>query len=425
MDGVELRPVVHRLLHPQPGDRILLRDVAADEQQQAALGDRRQRPAQAPRHLQAGAARAGVEAVVQVRGPHDLAEDAPQQEVVLVGQPGAAQHPHAAGAALPRLRQARGHEVERLVPGRLHQLSVLADQRTRQAVLGVQPLEAELAEVAEPDVVQVRRLPRAHARDGLVAYVQPDRAPQAAVVADRGHRVVVPGPGLEAIGAAGQRADGTDGDRVADELGAHRLGERRVDLGLEPALEALQRIVAGDDLTEAHAAPAEDAAFAVQHQHRSQRDRLGEVALQFDEPAAAGAVGEGLVLQRALPALVADGTVQRVVDQEELQVSLLGPPHVRRRRGDDHALFRDQRAGGLQPRHLLHADETLPAGAQRRHAVQVAEDGDVDAGLLRRMPDRGAAGHRDGAPVDGQRDGGRGLSHGASAPAAPSARFPT
>ena len=50
-------------------------------------------------------------------------------------------------------------------------------------------------------------------------------------------------------------------------------------------------------------------------------DRLGEHPLRVVQPGVRRPVGQGLVLQRALAALVADRAVQRVVEQQELQVA--------------------------------------------------------------------------------------------------------
>jgi hypothetical protein len=48
------------------------------------------------------------------------------------------------------------------------------------------------------------------------------------------------------------------------------------------------------------------------------------VPLLLDEAALARSVGERLVLQRALAALVSDRAVERVVDEQELEDAVLG-----------------------------------------------------------------------------------------------------
>src|SRR2546430_5704394 len=99
------------------------------------------------------------------------------------------------------------------------------------------------------------------------------------------------------------------------------------DVGLGAALLQDELVVLGDLLAEAHAAVAEDAALAVDRDRRRELERLDEVALGLDEARAAAAPAEADVLQRALAALVADGAVERVVDEQELHDRLLGLAH--------------------------------------------------------------------------------------------------
>jgi len=87
---------------------------------------------------------------------------------------------------------------------------------------------------------------------------------------DAADGTVVPRPRDEAVTLRRQRADRADRDRIPDELGLHRQGERRVDLAGEASFKSLEGIVAGDDLSEAHAPPAQDASLAIQHEHRPQ-----------------------------------------------------------------------------------------------------------------------------------------------------------
>ena len=90
------------------------------------------------------------------------------------------------------------------------------------------------------------------------------------------------------------------------------------------------------------ASPAISAAKRTQRPHWMQRSRskstqlgdgdgLGPVALLLEEAALPRPVGEGLVLQGALSALVAHRAVERMVDEEELEHPVLGlaPPSPR------------------------------------------------------------------------------------------------
>src|SRR5205807_3826902 len=125
--------------------------------------------------------------------------------------------------------------------------------------------------------------------------------------------------------------------------------------------------ILGDALAEAGAPVAEDAALAVERDRGRDRDRLLEGELLEAHPRVARPVAEREVLQRALAALVADGAVERVVDEDELErrVLRLGRFLGGQRCSDDHSVLRRHRARGLYLRHPLDVAEAHPAGADR------------------------------------------------------------
>src|SRR5690606_30189978 len=112
----------------------------------------------------------------------------------------------------------------------------------------------------------------------------------------------------------GEGTDRTDLHGVATEVRRERVVRERVDLGVVAASEEVDQRIAGDLLREPRAAVAEDAALAIEVDEIADRDRLLEVPLLLDEARFTRAVGDGLVLQRALAALVAHRAVERVVD---------------------------------------------------------------------------------------------------------------
>ena len=141
----------------------------------------------------------------------------------------------------------------------------------------------------------------------------------------------------------------------------------------------------------AHAAVAEDAARAVEVDDGGPL-LLFAVVLGLGVEAVGCAVLEGHVLQLALAAGVADGAVERVVAEQQLQRGLAGLRDLRGLGLDDHA-FGDRRgAGGLELRHLLDADDAHAAGGLEREAGVVAEGGDLDAGGLAGIDEQRARG---------------------------------
>ena len=217
----------------------------------------------------------------------------------------------------------------------------------------------------------------------------------------------LPGPRLEAVLGRGQRSDGAQLDHVARETTAIGLLLERRDHGGRAALARDQLLVLRDVLREAGAAVAEDAALAVERDQRRDRERLLVRALVEVEARVAGPVAVGQVLQRALAALVADGAVERVVEQDELEHRLLALGSAGRARVHLHAVAGGHRAGGLELGHALDLDQAHAAGADgRTEARLVAEDRDLDPGRRRGQHERRALGHGQLAAVDLERDGG-------------------
>src|SRR5487761_1518964 len=88
----------------------------------------------------------------------------------------------------------------------------------------------------------------------------------------------------------------------------------------------------------ASAAVAEHAALAIEGDVRREGDRLLEVKARAVDAARRIAVAEGEVLQRALATLVTDRTVERVVDELELEDVRPGLDRHRALRAHDHAV---------------------------------------------------------------------------------------
>ena len=178
------------------------------------------------------------------------------------------------------------------------------------------------------------------------------------------------------------------------------------DLLLRAAVEQFDERVAGDLLGEPGAPGALDAALPVQQHLGGQRDRLRERPLRAVEPGLALAGGHGLVLQRALAALVAHRAVQRVVHQQQLHHAALRL--LRHRRSQlgthHHAIGAGGGARGGRLGLALDVHQALPAGTDRVEQRVVAEPGYLDAQQLRGPDHQGALGHGDLEPVDSHGD---------------------
>src|SRR5579864_2626279 len=232
-----------------------------------------------------------------------------------------------------------------------------------------------------------------------------DVAAHAATRTDTGGAVEIPRAADEAILPRGQRPDRTDLRPVALVIRLGRLIVVGADDGVDATLDKGQLALAGNLLAETRAAPAEDAALPIEHDLVRQRHRLVEMRLLEGEAAGAGTVLVGLILKRALTALVADRAIEWMVDQQELQhaplvlLRLLGPGP------DDHAVRDVDRAGRLELRHLLHFHQAHPADGHRRHLRMRAEDRNVDARRLGGVQDQGALGDDHLLAIDRDGDG--------------------
>jgi hypothetical protein len=257
--------------------------------------------------------------------------------------------------------------------------------RDQDPLRGLGVGEAVAAPVAVPGLVDLVVVAGELAGDQAPAGVDAQVAARGAVVADAVGRGQVERPGLEPVGRRGQRPDRADLDDVAAVVALVRLVLVDGDLLQRPPLEQLDERVAGDLAGEAGAACAEHAALPVQQDRLGDLDRLLVAALLLDEAGLPRPVGQGLVLERALAALVAHGAVERMVDQQQLQVALL--------------------AG--------HLDQALAAGAQGGEQPVVAEAGDDRAQLLGGADHQRARRDLQLLAVDGDLHGGRLVGHAA------------
>ena len=327
---------------------------------------------------------------------------------VLDGQPAARQHTDRGSRGL----QPGDGGVDGLGPARDLQDPVAPDQRPGQAVLAASRDETETPLVTEPFLVHLGGIARLVALDLVVPVVGADLAAARAVVAGGGGRLQVEGPRLEAVGRRGERTHRADLHDVAGEVGIVGVLLVEPDLLQRAAFHQRDERVAGDLLREPGAAGAQHAAFAVEEDLRGDVDRLRVGAFHPAVTRLAVPVAERLVLQGALAALVADGAVERVVDQQQLQDALLGA--FRHGRADlgahHHALGNRHGAGGLgfgetaAVARVGDLDQALPAGPDGVEQRMVAEPGNGGADHLGGPDDEGSLRDADRDVVDGEGD---------------------
>src|SRR5579885_122958 len=306
-------------------------------------------------------------------------------------------------ARLDQLAQTRVDQIICLPPGGRLQRIPLANQRRAQALGTVHKLEAPATAIAQPAIVDLVVLTRTQAHNLVHAHIQARVAANATVCADTVYALELPGTSSEAIVRGGQRSHWTDFYGVARKDRVESMIGRRANLHAEAARDHHQAVVHRNLRTEARAALAKNAALTVQQHFVAHRNWFGIMALIEIKARAAGTVTQGEILQIALARLVADRTIQRVIDQQKLQRAAPGLENLLSPGVDHHALA-DRRSAGRLRRlgHLLDLDKTHAARAQRRHLGMIAINRYLDPRLLRSRPHQRSRRDRDRYVVDGQ-----------------------
>ena len=215
--------------------------------------------------------------------------------------------------------------------------------------------------------------------------------------------VELPRPGGEREGLGRERADGAEVDDVARQLGGEEFGDVRADLGHAAAAGDAEVLDPRDFRGKSHAPRAVD---APRHHRLDQRAELFILhrALVLGEPRAIGAVDQGLVLELALAALVADGAVRGWL----MRGNSMAPSRLLHQRGgrlDVHVGHHRHGAGRHGLWRFLNLHEAHPAVARDGQALVVAEPGDVHASLLARLQHGDALRHLMLLSVDEHGDG--------------------
>src|SRR4051794_29371323 len=450
VDDDELRPAAAGLLEERRGDRVVRRRVRAREDRDVGVddvavgrGDGAGADAFEQRRDARGVAQA--RAVVDVVRREARADQLLEEVGLLVGALRRAEAGDRRGAVLvvDFLEAARG-EVERLLPrglaevgedlvvvdeaARLLLLVGLAahvvrqralrvarlapDERRRQALRrrGVVPAVAALH--AQPALVAGLLAPVGERdRLALVVDVEGQRAADAAV---RAHGVDLaqlgPRPDRHvADRLVRQRARRARGDALAARHArrlAHRVVEVERDAGRVALARAADDVVALDVVARPDAPAAQDARVVVDGD-----DRVREVLAPAAAPRQDALLLRDVVLADVDEQLVVRGLRllrvlldRRLVDEEQLGELRPVAVELRRVRADLHlVLARAHARGGVHAR--ADVDDAHAADADGVVSLVVAEDRDLDAEILRRLPDRRALGHGDVMPVDRQADG--------------------
>ena len=259
------------------------------------------------------------------------------------------------------LLQARGDVPQGDVPVDRFRASVFPKERLGEPLRVVDEIPGEASLDAEELAVDAGRVTVIGAEYFVVLYTERGLAAVAAVVADGSGVLQLPGAGLVAIRAAGERADRADVDAHAALLAVELVVPVRNNFRMRPAESDAQRIDVHRFVADPHAAITENAARGVEVDQRRELF-LRNVDFFHGEAALGSSVTEDHVLELAFAALVADRAVERVVDEQKLQGRLPGLCHLLGLGSDFHAFGDDGGAGRLQFWNFCDLHHAHPAG---------------------------------------------------------------
>jgi hypothetical protein len=162
-------------------------------------------------------------------------------------------------------------------------------------------------------------------------------------------------------------------------------------------------VVVGPLIQVSDAAPTEYAPLLIQHDQLAKRIAFVLVPFLLNVAALTWAVQESLILQGAFSAFVADGTVEGVIGEKELNVRFSCLDGSRRSMDlYHHALPDGGGAGSLEPLCSLDLYQAHPASTHRHQFLMVAEGRNVNAGGVRCLVYSGSVRAGDLTPIYGQ-----------------------
>ena len=252
-----------------------------------------------------------------------------------------------------------------------------AEQRLGQPVVAIDAFVAEPVAVGNPGFIDLLVLARHDPLHLTALGMDEDVGAHRIMRRDGGMLHELPGPAAVAGRLGGQRANRAEINDVAGQFRNHAVGHIGADFHVLAAPGRAQLAQPGDLLAEPHATGAMNAAG---HVGRDQRPDVLflDHPLALDELRYAGAVTHRQVLQLALAALIADRTVQRVVDQQELHGAFLRGQRLGRPGVNLHAFHHRRRAGRHRLGRFLDLDQTHPATGGDGQLLVITEAGDRD-----------------------------------------------
>ncbi len=159
-------------------------------------------------------------------------------------------------------------------------------------------------------------------------------------------------------------------------------------------------LVAHDDVVEAHATLADDATLFVEYDRGPEVDGLGLAGLGIHDVRRSAPVCHRIILEVAFAALVADRTIQRMIDEQQLDDRRPARVGFLAARAHDHSVGDLRVARNLQLGHTLDLDEADATQPCRAQLAMVAVDRNLLIDDARRFDEQRALRHGELDAVD-------------------------
>ena len=189
---------------------------------------------------------------------------------------------------------------------------------------------------------------------------------------------------------AGQRAYGANVDHVARQLRVHRLAHKGFDFSVFAAVRHAQFHHAGHFLPKAHAACAMNASAHLLHADQRPYILDSDNSFFFFIARGRSPVADSQVLQLAFAALVADGAVQWVIDEQKFHHRLLRLYRPIGFGAHDHALGHGRGASGHGLGCFFNIYQTHTAVGRNAQFFVITKVRNVGAGFFSRVHDHAA-----------------------------------
>ena len=264
-----------------------------------------------------------------------------------------------------------GNQSESIIPARRRQLAVFANKRAVET-LRIQPVPNKARFIGQPFFIHIIMVARHDAHGFAAAHIDTNIAAQRVHDVNGFGFAKLPGARGKRIGARGQSTDRAQIDHIARQFAIQRGFEIGGDFRILTATNGTDFRHACHFLAEANTTCAMN---APRHYGFNQRPHI----LVFDgtliivKTAGVTAKAECLILQVALTALVANRTIQRVIDEQKLHHAFTCGFYQLRLRRNDHVRGDRHGATGDGLWCIGHFDQTHAAIAGNRQALVIAK----------------------------------------------------